>query len=488
MLRPMTSAGSVRLRPRVTLLFTAALLSGCMVGPDYQRPQTRVPEAYLYEPKDAADTANTQWWKQFQDPVMDQLIKDALANNYNVKIAAANVEQASAAIITVRSPLFPQVGYGADASRNRYSTNGATPIPSGVSATQNNFQLFAGASWEIDLWGRVRRETEAAQAQLLATEQARRGVLLSLVSSVAGSYLQLRALDQQLVISQRTLEAYAESVKLFELQNKYGQTSMMTVEQARSQYESAAAQIPQISQQIVETENAINILLGRNPGPVPRGAPLKDIALPAVPAGLPSTLLEQRPDIAQAEQNLIAANALIGAAKAQYYPSISLTAGYGTASSDLSNLFKGGSRTWSYGGSITGPIFTGGSIFGQVAQATASQKAALYAYQQSIQNAFGDVETSLSAREQLTVQLQAEEKLVKALREYARLARLQYDGGYTPYLTVLYAEQQLFPAELNYVRTLAQLYVASVNIYKATGGGWIDEANAMAPQPVPEKW
>ena len=473
---------------RTALLASALALAGCVVGPDYRRPDVQVPPSYLYPVGQDAALADAEWWKSFGDPVLDSLIAEALAHNRDIRIAAANIEQAAGVLQSTRSAFYPQINYQLNSGRFRFTENGLTEQATGISNPTHYYQALAGASWEIDLWGRVRRETEAAQAQLLATEQARRGVLLSLVSSVAGSYLQLRALDQQLVISQRTLEAYAESVKLFELQNKYGQTSMMTVEQARSQYESAAAQIPQISQQIVETENAINILLGRNPGPVPRGAPLKDIALPAVPAGLPSTLLEQRPDIAQAEQNLIAANALIGAAKAQYYPSISLTAGYGTASSDLSNLFKGGSRTWSYGGSITGPIFTGGSIFGQVAQATASQKAALYAYQQSIQNAFGDVETSLSAREQLTVQLQAEEKLVKALREYARLARLQYDGGYTPYLTVLYAEQQLFPAELNYVRTLAQLYVASVNIYKATGGGWIDEANAMAPQPVPEKW
>jgi len=225
------------------------------------------------------------------------------------------------------------------------------------------------------------------------------------------------------------------------------------------------------------------VLLGRNPGPIPRGRKLAEIALPAVPAGLPSDLLMRRPDLAQAEQNLIAANAQIGAAKALYFPTISLTGFLGTASDGLSNLFTGPAKQWNYAGIVTGPIFTGGGIAGQVAQAKAGQKAALLAYEAAVQNAFADVENALSSRQQLGDQLAAEGRLVQALRDYARLAHLQYDGGYTSYLTVLIAEQQLFPAELNYTATRAAMFNSITNIYKATGGGWIAEADKGAPQP-----
>ncbi len=354
---------------------------------------------------------------------------------------------------------------------------------------QYSTQIFAGASWELDLWGRVRRLTESARANLLASEEARRGVILSLVASVASDYLQLRGLDEQLEISRRNLAAYAKSVELFELQFQYGQTNMMNVEQARTQYETAAASIPQIESQIVQLENAISILLGRNPGPIPRGKTIQELAFPAIPAGLPSQLLERRPDLLQAEQNLIAANAQIGAAKAQYFPTIALTGSYGYASATLGDLFKGPSRTWSYGGSITGPIFTAGAISGQVEQTEAARKAALLSYEAAIQSAFADVENALVVREKLTGQIQAQERLVKASREYERLAKLQYDGGATSYLTVLSAQQQLFPAELNLAQQRASLFGSYANLYKAMGGGWMAEAERLATQadvPVAE--
>jgi multidrug efflux system outer membrane protein len=462
-----------------------ALLSGCAVGPDYQRPDVVVPEKYQYQTADVTETANTQWWKQFNDPVLDQLIVDALAGNKNVAIAAANVEQAAGVFTTVRSPLFPQIGYQGDGARQRLPDALVTP---GTQNPDSSYQAFATASWEIDLWGRIRRQTESARANLLATEEARRGVLLSLVSSVATTYLNLRAFDEQLVIAQRTRDAYAESVKLFELQFKYGVVSEMTVDQARSQYETAVARIAQIEQQIVLTENVLAILLGRNPGPIARGKAIADVTAPSIPAGLPSQLLARRPDIAQAEQNLIAANAQIGAAKALYFPTISLTGLFGGASTDLSDLFKGSSKTWNYTGSVIGPIFTGGGISGQVAQARASQKAALYDYQATIQSAFADVDNALSARLKLGDELAAGERLVAALQGYARLAQLQYTGGYTSYLTVLDAQQQLFPAELELARTRAALLNSVTDIYKATGGGWIDEASQLAPQPVDGGW
>ncbi|MBI5057168.1 MAG: efflux transporter outer membrane subunit [Nitrospirae bacterium] len=464
------------------MLFAAAFaifLTGCMAGPDYVRPKVDVPAAFIYEEKEVRDTANTGWWKQFQDPALDALITEALANNRNIRIAAANVEQAAAVLMQVRSPLFPQIGYSGSGARQRASESGAELLFSIVPNPQSTYQALASASWEIDLWGRIRRLSEAAQADLFATEEARRGVILSLVSSVAGNYVQLLGLDEQLVISKRTLETYAESVKIFELRFKYGQVSQMNVEQARTQYETAASAIPQIESQIAQTENALSVLTGRNPGHITRGKTINELMLPAVPAGLPADVLMNRPDIRQAEQNLISANAQIGAARALYFPSISLTGAYGFESPDLSDLFKGPARVWSYAGSFTGPIFTGGAIYGQVKQAEAIQKAALLNYELTVQNSFADVENALVARKKLVEQVQAQERLIRASGEYVRLAQLQYDGGYAPYSTVLQAEQQLFPAELNYAQYRVALFTSLVNIYKAMGGGWVAVADRM---------
>jgi len=464
---------------RFALTALAVLLAGCTLGPDYRRPAVDVMPSYRFEEQETRDTANTDWWKEFQDPVLDSLIAEALANNRNVRIAAANIDQAAGVLMQTRAPLFPQASYSGSATRRRASERGSDVLSGFVSNPRNSFELLAGANWEIDLWGRIRRLSEAARANLLASEEARRGVVLSLVASVAGTYIQLRGLDDQLEISRRTLAVYGESLRLFELQFAHGQVSQMTVEQARSQYETAAATIPQIESQIAQTENGLSTLLGRNPGPVDRGKSIRELTPPAIPSGLPSQLLERRPDLAQAEQNLIAANAQIGAARALYFPAISLTAALGTQSSELSDLFKGPARTWSYAGSFTGPIFTAGAIAGQVKQAEAMQKAALESYQNAILNAFSDVESALVARRKLSEQLEAQEALVKTLKEYDRLAWLQYNGGYTPYLTVLTAETQLFPAELTASEVRTALMAAYVNIYKVMGGGWVNRADEL---------
>ncbi len=384
---------------RLMLALIALPLSGCMMGPNYQRPEVPAPPAFRYEMAEAKDTVNAEWWKQFGDPVLDGLIEESLANNLSVKIAAANVEQAAAVLTQARSQLYPQGGYGTTASGTRQNEK--------VGAVYS-YDVLAGASWELDLWGRVRRLTESARAQVLATEEARRGVILSLVSGVANGYVQLRALDEQLVIAVRKKGAYAESVRLFELQFKHGVQSQMTVEQARTQYETAAAAIPQIESQIAQTENGLSILLGRNPGPIARGATIGALGLPDIPAGVPSQLLERRPDIRQAEQVLVSANAQIGAAKALYFPTISLTGALGIASLDLGKLFSGPSGTWSYQGSIAGPIFTAGAIKGQVRQTEAARKAAELGYRAAIQAAFADVDDALVARAKLVEQLAAE--------------------------------------------------------------------------------
>ncbi|HEU5280362.1 MAG TPA: efflux transporter outer membrane subunit [Gammaproteobacteria bacterium] len=452
-------------------------LSGCMVGPDYKRPHIQTPSSYRHQQHAVAEAADMRWWKQFHDPVLNQLMVEALANNKDIKIATANIEQASGLLMTTRSALFPQINYNANGTRALSSENIAIPEPS--PNPYNNFQLLAGASWEIDLWGRIRRQTESANAVLLASEEAKRGVVLSLVAEVGSAYIQLRALDEQLEISKKTLRAYKKSLRLFTLQHQYGQVSLINVEQARSQYETAAATIPQIRVQITNTENALSVLLGRNPGPIPRGKKITALSLPAIPAGIPSQLLERRPDILQAEQNLIAANAQIGAARALYFPTISLTGALGKNSEALGNLFTGSSKTWNYSGSITGPIFTAGAIHGQVVQATGAMQANLASYEQTIQKAFADVDNALTSRYEFHKKMTAQDNMVNAYKKYKFLAWHKYNEGYSPYLEVLFAESQLYPAQLTAAQTKAALLISAINIYKAMGGGWVDEAEKM---------
>jgi multidrug efflux system outer membrane protein len=472
----------------LVLTLVAAALAGCVVGPNYERPEVAAPSAFQIEIEKAEGSADAVWWRQFDDPVLDGLIAEALAHNSNIAIATANVAQASAFLTQTRSQFFPQVGYGVDGSRQRAPEPAfAQNLPNYPNPT-TAYQAALSASWEIDLWGRIQRQSEAALANVLATDEVRRGVVLSIVATVATSYLQLRGLDAQLEVARRTLQTYKESVDLFTLQFEYGQVSQMNVAQAQSQYESAAAQIPLIESQIAQTQNSLAVLIGRDPGPIARGKSLDDLALPKVPAGLPSALLERRPDLLQAEQQLVAANAQIGAAKALYFPTISLTGAFGGASNDLSNLFKGTSRVWSYAGTFAGPIFTFGAVSGQVAQAEATQKAALLNYELAIRNAFADVDNALVANLKLQEQLAAQTRLVAALKQYSELARMQFDGGYTAYSTVLQAEQALFPAELSLASIRGSMFASSVNIYKAMGGGWVTEADKLTTggsQPPP---
>jgi multidrug efflux system outer membrane protein len=314
----------------------------------------------------------------------------------------------------------------------------------------------------------------------MAAEDSRRGVILSLVTSVATAYIDLRSLDQQLGIARQTAKSREESVRLFELRFKGGNISEMELSQVRSEYYVALAAIPDLERRIRQQENFLSILLGKNPGPIVRGKMLDAIALPAVPAGLPSDLLTRRPDIQQAEQALIAANARIGVAKAQYFPSISLTGFFGSASTDLSDLFTGPAKTWSYAGALAGPIFTAGKIKGTVKAAKAVQQEALFGYEQAIRNGFRDFEDALIDQDRTRVQLDAQAKQVEALATYARLARLRYENGYTSYIEVLDAERSLFNGQLSYAQTQDALLRALVNLYKSMGGGWVMEADKIA--------
>lgn len=459
------------------------LLAGCMIGPDYVRPTVEVPNQWRVEYADAKDLANTLWWEQFQDPVLNDLIHIALEENKDVRIAAARVEEFGGRLQTTRAPLFPQIGYQGDAGEQRVpEKSGLTTLPPGTDATFSSYDAILTASWEIDIWGRIRRLTEASRADLLATEEGKRTVILTLASSVANSYIALRGTDKQLEISRATADAYLETLKLFELRYKGGVINEMQLSQVRSQYEQAVARIPVFEQQIARLENALSALLGRNPGPIPRGKALDELAQAGVPAGLPSTLLERRPDILAAEQNLVAANARIGAARALYFPTISLTGFFGTASTDFSDLFQGSARTWAYTGSLIGPIFTAGAIEGTVAQAEAQHKQLLYVYQQTIQNAFREMEDALVDYQKAGESLAAQGRDVEALSTYARLANMRFDAGYSDYLEVLDAQRSLFTSQLNYTQTQAVVFQSLVNIYKALGGGWVQDAEKIADQ------
>jgi multidrug efflux system outer membrane protein len=473
------------MRNKAIILLVAVALTGCMLGPNYQRPSVDVPQSWRFEDKEAKDVANTTWWEQFNDPVLNELIEAALKENKDLKIAAARIEQFVGRMETVRAPLFPQIGAGGVAGRQRVSeVYGATHLEDVRTAhpTFNDFQIFLNASWEIDLWGKVRRATEAARANILSTEEARRSVILTLVTSVASSYVNLLDLDKQLEVTRVTAKSYKEAYDIFKLRFEHGIVSEMEVSQTKSQYEQAMSNIPFFEKAIAQQENALCVLLGRNPGPIPRGKTIDQLNLPDVPAGLPSDLLTNRPDIKQAEQDLVAANANIGAAKAQYFPSISLTGLFGFASSDLGKLFYGPAKIWSFGAPIAAPIFTGGAISGQVKSAEAGQQQALFRYQQVIQTAFQEVDDALVDQQRTREQITSLGRQVESLRDYVRLGRLRYDNGYTSYLEVLYAENLLYTAELTATDVQGTLFRALVNCYKAMGGGWVTMADKMTGQ------
>jgi outer membrane protein, multidrug efflux system len=466
---------------RKFILCMLVLLSlwGCMVGPDYKRPSIDTPQSWRVNDKNAKDLVNTAWWEQFDDPVLNELISTSLSGNKDLKIAAARVEEFVGQYIYARAPIFPQISAGTSVGRSRATARGPIPLPGNVTNPAYQYEASLGASWEIDFWGKIRRATEAARADLLRTEEARNVVILSLVTSVAGAYVHLRDLDSQLEIANSTARTREEYYKIFTLRFNAGYVSDLELSQVKSQYELALVTIPFIEKSITEQENALSVLLGRNPGPIPRGKTIDKLKMPAVPAGLPSDLLDRRPDIRLAEQELIGANARIGVAKAQYFPSISLTGAFGWSSTQLSNLFSGPARTWNWAAPLTAPIFTGGALTGQVISAEAVQQQALFLYQQSVQSAFRDVEDALIDQKRSREQLDAQGRQVEALRTYARVARLRYDNGYTSYIDVLDADRSLFDAELSYTETKGTLFQALVNVYKAMGGGWVCEADKM---------
>lgn len=454
-------------------IFISLLLAGCMVGPDYRRPSVDTPQSWRFGEKQVQETADTMWWEQFGDPVLNEHIANALNENKDVKIAAVRVEEYIGRYVYARSPVFPQIGATASASRQLQSEHSFFPLPPTVQNPYNLYDANFSINWEIDLWGKLRRAAEAARAELMGTEEARRGIILSLVSSVSTAYLNLRSLDRQLEIAKDTVNRRREAYRIFALRFARGFASELELNQAKSEYDQALSTIPVIEKSVSQQENSLCLLLGRNPGPVKRGLNIDKLALPAIPAGLPSSLLARRPDIRQAEQNLIAANARIGVARAQFFPSISLTGLLGLESTDLSNLFTGPSRTWNWVVPLNQPIFTGGALYGQLKISESVHKEVLLQYQATIQRAFAEVEDSLIDQRRTHEQLKALYLQVVDLGEYARVARLRFANGYSNYIEVLDAERNLFNAELSYTQTQAALFQAIINLYKAMGGGWL---------------
>lgn len=488
---PMLMPSRLAIAPRCAPLVLLLGLSGCMLGPDYARPDIDSPAAWRAPPGPVvanaaavADAANTAWWQQFNDPVLDQLVAEALANNLDIRIAAARVDQFIGQLGATRAQMFPQIGYGVQATDNRASRLGVPPVPPGADPTFSLFQASLSASWQLDLFGRVRRQTEAAQAQVYATEQAQRGVVLTLVSNLAASYIALRALDRQLEIARAATANFEETARIFDLRFKQGIVSKTEVMQIASQVQQARAAIPAFEQAIAVQENLISILLGRNPGPIPRGLSIDQLAVPEIPANLPSTLLERRPDVLQAEQNLVAANANVGAARALYYPNISLTGLFGSVTTDLTTLFSPHASAWSVGAALTGPIFTAGAIRGQNLAADSLREQALFGYRLTILNAFRETSDALIGTVTKANEVAEQQGRVDALREFANLASLRFDNGMTSYIDVLIAENELFFAELTATRLAAERQVQVINVYRSMGGGWVDIAADTARQSV----
>ncbi len=452
-------------------------LNGCAVGPNYKRPVIDSPSAFRAENQAAnGPLGELDWWQVYQDDKLQALIREALTNNYDLRIAVARVEQSRALAMQARSQFVPNLNYGGTVSRGRNYLFGSE-FPNNA-ATLSSAEATLNAFWEVDLWGRVRRLNESARAQYLASQEARRGVRLSLLSDVATAYFQLLELDQELEIATRTTNSFAESLRIFSQRVQGGTASGLESSRAEAALDDAAAAVPAIRQQISATENQLCVLLGRNPGPIERPAPLLAQGLPEIPAGLPSALLERRPDVRQAEQALRSANAQVGESVAEFFPKIGLTALLGKVSPELSAFTLGGANAWGVAAEGTGPLFEGGRLVGQYRQTRAARNEAELQYRLTVLNAFREVSDALVSRAELAEVREYQAHEVTALETAVKLSSERYVAGKASYYEVLEAQQQLFPSELNLARTQLNQLLAVVTLYKTLGGGWHDEAAA----------
>lgn len=439
------------------------LSAGCNLGPKYNRPTVQPPaNFYTEEQARQISIADQAWWELFKDPVLQALIREALQNNYDLQLAVAQVEQQRDLLGVTRSQYYPQVAYDANISGQKSLT-----VPN------HTYYAYSFTSfWEIDLFGRIRKMTEAQRALYFSSEEARRDVRLLIMAQVAQGYFQLRALDAQLEISRRTVKSFQDTLDVFQHRLAGGYASALETSRAQAALSNVAATIPELESQIVAQENALDLLLGRNPGPIPRGAALADqYDPPDVPAGLPASLLERRPDLREAEQSLIAANANVGVAKANFFPTISLSGLFGGVSPQLSQL-TGTGKAWTVAGDFTGPIFTGGRLKNQYNAALAQRDQAKISFEKAVTQAFGEVSTALSAHQQLAKAYREQLTSVEAYRESVRLSALRYDSGLASYLDVVDAQIQMYPAETATVSYDLGRKLALVSLYQALGGGW----------------
>jgi multidrug efflux system outer membrane protein len=460
------------------VIIPALLLAGCAIGPRYKRPEAPAPAAFRGDNQAGATNslADLPWWEVFQDDTLQGLIRTALTNNYDLRVATTRVEQAQAQAAEARSQFFPLIGYVGSAARGKNAASGAPSYNNGV--TGNTFIAAAGASWEVDLWGRIRRLNESARAQYFATQEARRDVTTSLISQVAQAYFQLVALDEELGIARLATNSYGDSFKLFSDRLNGGVASRLETSTAEALEATAAATIPELERQIVVQENLISVLAGENPGPVTRaGAPLKEPMPPDVPAGLPSSLLERRPDIREAEQLVRSANAQVGVAEASFLPQIDLTALFGQVSPALSTFTFGSANAWNLAASASGPLFQGGQLVAQYRQVKAAWEQARLQYQATVLNAMEEVSDALVARQKLAEERVQQARAVDAYQEGTKVAMERYRQGQANYYEVLQEQQLLFPAEDTLVQTKLNQVLAIVQLYRALGGGWTPEAH-----------
>jgi outer membrane protein, multidrug efflux system len=456
----------------VALGFCVLLLAGCAVGPNYHRPPVNAPAAFRGEAQAATNSfADLPWWQVFHDDTLQNLICVALTNNYDLRIAASRVLQEQALVAQARSQFFPQVNYGLLAGRGR-NVSGTLPSPNGTSGS-----VFAGdlnATWEIDLWGQIRRLTESARAQFFASQEAQRDVKISLIAQVAQDYFQLLALDDQLAIARDSTNSFGQSLVIFNQRLHGGVASKLETSSAEALMDSAAATIPELEQQIFMQEDQLSVLLGQNPGPILRGDPTLEKQLPPeVPAGLPSSLLERRPDVREAEQQLRSANAQVGVAVSDFLPQLNLTGLFGAVSPELSAFTSGGGEAaWSIAAGLTGPLFHGGQLRAQYAQARAVREQFALQYQSAVLNALQEVSDALISREKLADARTEQRLAVAAYKEAVKVAIERYRQGDSSYYEVLQEQQDLFPAEDSLVQTQLNQLLAVVQLYSALGGGW----------------
>lgn len=474
-----------RLLARCCAVFSVALvMSSCALGPEYQRPEMIIPTEYRWQQQISStdDFGNLNWWQVYRDDQLQAILKIALHENLDVRIAAARVEQSRATLGSTRLEYLPQVSGTAAVRRAKASEYARLPNQPAIGQTDT---VLVAASYELDIWGRLRRSNEAARADFLASEYAQQGVMVALIADVATAYFNLITLDEQRAITTSTLETRSKFVDLTRAKHDRGVVSGLDVSSAESELATAQANIADIERQAAQAEDRLSILLGKNPGDVVRTdfKRREQLELPQPPAGLPSSLLERRPDVRRAEENVIAANARVGAAKAALFPTISLTGSLGSLSTDLSNLFTAPAKTWGAGANLAVPIIDAQNNLYQIDLADAKKREALLSYQQTVQNAFKEVADALIAREKYMQFQTAQQAKVDALRRADNIALARYRVGYSSYFDVINSNRDLFNAELALSSARLNALLANVQLYQALGGGWSagDEPIAAGP-------